>query len=46
MFGRKNEVEGTGKEIMVPKKEMLVIHLVESRGSKVSCAEDQYLQSY
>jgi len=28
---------------MVPRKAILAIHFVESRGSSVNCAEDQYL---
>jgi len=28
---------------MVPKKAILAIHFVDSRGSSVNCAEDQYL---
>jgi hypothetical protein len=43
VVGRKNVECGTWREMMVPKKEILAIHLVERRGSSVSCADGQYL---
>jgi hypothetical protein len=34
---------GTGREMIEPKKDIFASHLVESRGSRVKAAPDQYL---
>lgn len=39
----RNEEDGIGKEMMVPKKATLAIHFEDSRGSRVKAAPDQYL---
>lgn len=42
-IGRRKEEVGRGREMIDPKKAMLVIHFEERRGSRVRFAVDQYL---
>jgi hypothetical protein len=43
LFGRWKVGEGIGRDIILPKKDILASHLVERRGSRVRAAADQYL---
>jgi hypothetical protein len=41
LAGRRNEEDGTGSAMIVPKNETLAIHFDDKRGSKVRAAPDQ-----
>jgi len=42
-FGRKSVEDGIGKDIILPKIAMFVIHFEDRRGSRVNATADQYL---